>query len=234
MNDPQLDALIAGPADAALSRRQLNRSLLAGLLALPALGSPLLPAEAEAAESAARGISASQMGLAALGPGFGIGPGYLDRSYHGYSSPVRADGRGSVYIRHTGRDFRKPAGSPVHALTGGVVTRIIGIRSQPISLCVMIADGRGHYWAYGHMVPAVREGQRIARGQVIGRIANPRGAFKPHVHISAMSVPYPTRSKAVNDAIGWGRAYGRTGGQAQANATRFTDDPLLVYARSLR
>ena len=55
-----------------------------------------------------------------------------------------------------------------------------------------------------------------------------------HLHVTAITVPFPTRDAEVNRAIGWGRAYGRTAEEAEANALRFTDDPLEAYGCSLQ
>jgi murein DD-endopeptidase MepM/ murein hydrolase activator NlpD len=217
--------------DARLSRRRFQASLLTGLVGLAAAGN--LPAVAATATESACSVTPEQMMQAAIGSGGRLLAQYLASSYMGYSKAVHVDRRGSVYVRHTGRDFGKPAGSEVRALTSGRVVALLGKASEPTSLATVVADGGGRYWVYGHMSPRLRVGQVVNRGQVVGTIANPRGAFSPHVHITTFTVRFPSGESAVRQAMGWGRAYGKTQAEAVANAQRYTEDPLLAYAKSL-
>jgi murein DD-endopeptidase MepM/ murein hydrolase activator NlpD len=166
-----------------------------------------------------------------------IGPGgrplaqYLDDDYMGYDHAVAVIGRGKTFVRHTGRDFWKAPGTPVRALTSGRVTGLMNLQSPVYWHAAIVHDGGGTWWAYGHLNLKVRVGEVINRGEIVGTIADPKGAFTPHVHVSALRVPYPTHAEAINDAIGWGRSYGRTAAEAKANALRYTDDPLDAFAR---
>ncbi|MEK0083998.1 M23 family metallopeptidase [Benzoatithermus flavus] len=222
MTKPSFDAFTFG--------RLLKASLLAGLLSLMLLS--FAPIPAAAVESEACGTSVMQMGMRAVGAGFRLGAQYMDPHYRGYRKPVRQEGYGTVYIQHTGRDFIKSIGTPVRAVAPGrVAYNTRGTPGQPASKFTFIR-GSGVTWAYGHILPAVRVGQSIRPGQLIGYIANPRGMFPPHVHIGAITLPYPTRNRAVNAAMNAGRAFGRTPGQAAANARRYTMDPLRAFARA--
>lgn len=181
-----------------------------------------------------REVTQAELMRAALGPGAEPGPQYLDQRYRGYARPTRAAGRGMVYARHTGRDFRAPPGTEARALAPGTVAALLGSPRIPASRAVVVAGEDGVYWVYGHLSPEVRPGQAVERGQTVGRVADPEGAFRPHLHVTAITVPFPTRDAEVNRAIGWGRAYGQTAEEAEANALRFTDDPLEAYGCSLQ
>jgi hypothetical protein len=177
-------------------------------------------------------ITPTQMMEATVGSSGKLLAQYLAPRYRGYAKPVHVAGRDTVYVRHTGRDFGMPPGTEVRALTPGMVVALLGNAARPASLATIVADNDRH-WVYGHIFPETRLGQMVGRGQVIGKIVDPLGAFPPHVHITTITVSFPTRNSEVNDAIGWGRAYGKTPQQAEANALRYTDDPLEAYACSL-
>jgi murein DD-endopeptidase MepM/ murein hydrolase activator NlpD len=212
--------------------RFLKASFLAGLLSLVLALLAVSPAKADTTERAC-GISLQQMGQVAVGGGFRPLAQYLERNYPGYKKPVYQAGYGRVFVRHTGRDFGKPVGTPVRAVAAGrVVWNTRGQGGKPASRFVFIKGNTGVSWLYGHIRTAVRVGQVVRRGQVIGFIDNPRGQFSPHVHITVSKVDLPTRNKSITNAMNAGRAFGRTPGQAQANALRFTVDPLSAFARA--
>lgn len=90
---------------------------------------------------------------------------------------------------HWGQDFGRDGGSgghPIFAAQGGSVV-MVGAASgfgQWIVLDHPTADGSGTT-VYGHIIPEVRHGQRVAAGQRIGYI-NPNqatnGGVAPHLH----------------------------------------------------
>lgn len=165
-----------------------------------------------------------------VGTGAEIGAGYLSPSYVGYDARVEIPGRGSTYVRHTGRDFRMGIGGRVHALVAGHVTAILGRHAPAKDQAVVIDDGDGIHWIYGHIRIGLQVGQVVGRGQVVGTIADPQGEFRPHAHIGAYKVPLPNDDAAFRANMGWGRAYGDTEAEAEANALRYTIDPLEAYA----
>lgn len=219
MNEPKNDGR--------LTRRQLHTSLFTGLLGLAAAS--MLPGEADAAECA---VTAEMMRDAVVGPKGEVGATYCSPTYGGYKEKVYSEIHGMAFVRHTGRDFRSPIGTPVHALASGRVTAVLARTQIPRERAVIVHDGGSTWWIYGHIAQAVAVGQVINRGQVVGHIGDPMGAFKPHVHVGAYKVPLPNRDAAFRAAMGWGRAYGHTVAEVEANVKRYTYDPLLAFART--
>jgi len=91
--------------------------------------------------------------------------------------------------RHDAIDIMAPAGTPVVAAARGTVEKLYTSESGGgITAYVRSPDGRWSYY-YAHLqsyAPGLREGQKIARGQPIGRVgstgnANPEG---PHLHFA--------------------------------------------------
>ncbi len=90
---------------------------------------------------------------------------------------------------HWGTDFGRNGGSggqPVFAAQGGSVV-MVGPASgfgQWVVLDHPTADGSGTT-VYGHVIPEVRQGQRVVAGQRIARInpdSNTNGGVAPHLH----------------------------------------------------
>lgn len=90
---------------------------------------------------------------------------------------------------HYGVDFGWPGGSgglPVYASQGGTVA-MVGPASgfgQWVVVDSPAADGAGTQ-VYGHIIPEVRQGQRVEAGQRIAHInpdSNTNGGVAPHLH----------------------------------------------------
>ncbi|RDE04709.1 M23 family metallopeptidase [Sphingomonas aracearum] len=82
---------------------------------------------------------------------------------------------------HKGLDIAAPWGSPIYAAIDGVV-QFAG-RSSGYGNFVKLAHGGGIASGYGHMSRiAVRPGQRVARGQVIGFVGSTGMSTGPHLH----------------------------------------------------
>ncbi|HKI03632.1 MAG TPA: M23 family metallopeptidase [Thermoanaerobaculia bacterium] len=95
----------------------------------------------------------------------------------GYRSDPLTHGRGD----HQGVDIAAAPGQPVLASADGVVVRagLIGGLGQ----AVYIAHGFGVTTRYGHMSRVeVRPGQRIKRGDVVGRVGNTGRSTGYHLH----------------------------------------------------
>jgi murein DD-endopeptidase MepM/ murein hydrolase activator NlpD len=94
---------------------------------------------------------------------------------------VRRIINGEPRAPHTGADFPAPAGTPVMASNAGTVALVA---EQFFSGRTVILDhGLGLYTMYFHLQEClVREGQRVAPGEVIGRVGNTGRATGPHLH----------------------------------------------------
>lgn len=106
--------------------------------------------------------------------------------------------------QHWGVDFGRDGGSgglPVYAVQGGTVWAV-GPASgfgQWVVLDHPTEDGGGTT-VYGHIIPEVRQGQRVGAGQRIARInpdSNTNGGVAPHLHLEwhryVWSPPGPNR-----------------------------------------
>lgn len=84
---------------------------------------------------------------------------------------------------HHGIDVFARRGAPLVATADGVITRV-GTRSSTSGLRVRLRDDCGWEYYYGHLESAaVREGQRVSAGQLIGRMGN-SGAPSVHLHFN--------------------------------------------------
>ena len=95
----------------------------------------------------------------------------------GYRSDPLTHGRGT----HQGVDIAAAPGQPVLASADGVVVRAGSIGG--LGQAVYIAHGFGLTTRYGHMSRIdVRPGQRIKRGDVVGRVGNTGRSTGYHLH----------------------------------------------------
>ncbi len=119
--------------------------------------------------------------------------------------------------RHEAIDILEPRGTPVHAVVSGTVRKLF--LSQPGGKTIYQFDKMGVYcYYYAHLdryAEGLREGMRVARGDVIGFVgstgnADPRA---PHLHFAIFMLgperlwwrgkainPYPALVAAVNRA----------------------------------
>lgn len=103
---------------------------------------------------------------------------------------------------HSGMDFGGGYGAPIYAVTDGVVS--IAGRHGGFGNYVKLSHGGGLGTGYGHMSRiAVRPGQRVNRGQVIGYIGSTGLSTGPHLHyelyrngraVNPASVTFVTRA----------------------------------------
>jgi len=92
--------------------------------------------------------------------------------------------RGSRHSTRHGRaiDIAVPTGTNVFATESGTVTQV---RNQPngFGLYIEIRHNNGAFSLYAHLSRQdVREGDRVSRGQVIGRSGNTGSSSGPHLH----------------------------------------------------
>ena len=83
---------------------------------------------------------------------------------------------------HTGVDFAAPTGTEVFS-TGNGVVREVEFNRSGYGLTVIIDHSFGYQTLYAHLSRIdVRPGQKISRGQVIGRVGNTGLSKAPHLH----------------------------------------------------
>ncbi len=83
---------------------------------------------------------------------------------------------------HTGMDFSAPVGTDIFSTGDGKVIQVNNARSG-YGKHVVIDHGFGYQTLYAHMsVMDVRRGQKVKRGDVIGKIGNSGTSSGPHLH----------------------------------------------------
>lgn len=90
---------------------------------------------------------------------------------------------GKVQSYHQGLDFGVPSGTPVSALNSGTVLLARNLYFE--GNCVVIDHGQGLLSLYLHLSEfAVKEGQPVKRGEVIGLSGGTGRATGPHLHVA--------------------------------------------------
>jgi murein DD-endopeptidase MepM/ murein hydrolase activator NlpD len=90
---------------------------------------------------------------------------------------------GKVQSYHQGLDYGVPSGTSVSALNSGTVLLARNLYFE--GNCVMIDHGQGLLTLYLHLSEfAVKEGQRVKRGEVIGLSGGTGRATGPHLHVA--------------------------------------------------
>jgi murein DD-endopeptidase MepM/ murein hydrolase activator NlpD len=107
-----------------------------------------------------------------------------------YVFPV-GGGPGVVSVGHTHHDFpaadiAAPMGSPVYALSDGVVLYAWAAPQGNCGIGVMIATTDGQKWTYCHLSyldPNMRQGAQLAAGDSVGLVGASGDATGPHLHL---------------------------------------------------
>ena len=95
---------------------------------------------------------------------------------------VRSDPFRGAAAMHAGIDLAGPSGTPIYATADGVVSTA-GYNSGGYGNLVKIDHGRGIETRYGHLSSmAVAPGQRVTRGQQIGRMGSTGRSTGSHLH----------------------------------------------------
>jgi murein DD-endopeptidase MepM/ murein hydrolase activator NlpD len=82
---------------------------------------------------------------------------------------------------HAGCDFSAPQGTAIYATGNGTVVK--ASRAGALGNAVVIDHGYGYVTKYGHMSKfAVRQGQKVKRGDLIGYVGNTGLSAAPHCH----------------------------------------------------
>ncbi len=83
---------------------------------------------------------------------------------------------------HYGMDFTAKTGTPIYA-TGDGVVKHAGWKANGFGKHVVINHGFGYETLYAHMSKvAVRNGEKVKRGQIIGYVGNTGLSAGPHCH----------------------------------------------------
>ena len=83
---------------------------------------------------------------------------------------------------HTGMDFSAKSGTPIYATGDGKVSKVRRSR-RGYGNHVIIDHGFGYKTLYAHMKKyAVRKGQKVKRGEVIGFVGSTGTSVAPHLH----------------------------------------------------
>lgn len=83
---------------------------------------------------------------------------------------------------HTGIDFAAAIGTPIYATADGVIDRL-DVSFSGYGKMIEIDHGFGYRTRYAHMHGfAVRQGQKIKRGDLIGYVGNTGLSTAPHLH----------------------------------------------------
>jgi murein DD-endopeptidase MepM/ murein hydrolase activator NlpD len=83
---------------------------------------------------------------------------------------------------HEGVDFTAPVGTPIYVTGNGVVS-VAGRNLGGYGIEVEVDHGYSYYTRYAHLSRlAVRKGQQVKRGQIIGFVGNTGKSTAPHLH----------------------------------------------------
>lgn len=87
---------------------------------------------------------------------------------------------------HRGLDLRGAQGTPIHALSDGIVALADNLYYSGNT--VYVNHGNGVFSAYLHMSKTnVKPGQRVSRGQVLGEVGATGRVTGPHLHLSVFA-----------------------------------------------
>jgi murein DD-endopeptidase MepM/ murein hydrolase activator NlpD len=90
-----------------------------------------------------------------------------------------------VYKDHNGLDFSAPKGTPVYATGDGIVTR--ANTSSSYGRVIYLNHGHGYETRYAHLSRfAVRPGERIKRGHILGYVGNTGTSVSAHLHYEVL------------------------------------------------
>lgn len=99
-------------------------------------------------------------------------------SYYGY----RTDPFYKVTKFHEGIDFTASVGTEIYSTGDGTVVSVERSRGG-YGNCIIVNHGFGYQTLYAHLSKMdVRRGQKVKRGQVIGRVGNTGKSTAPHLH----------------------------------------------------
>ena len=87
---------------------------------------------------------------------------------------------------HPGIDFAAPIGTPIYATADGVIQET-SVRFSGYGKMIMIDHGFGYQTRYAHMHDfAIRQGQKVKRGDLIGYVGNTGLSTSSHLHYEVL------------------------------------------------
>ena len=87
---------------------------------------------------------------------------------------------------HTGIDFAASIGTPIYATADGRIAEV-SVRFSGYGKMIVIDHGFGYKTRYAHMHEfAVRQGQNIKRGELIGYVGDTGLSTSPHLHYEVL------------------------------------------------
>ena len=104
-------------------------------------------------------------------------------SYHAYGVPILAVADGKIVSLKDGLPENVPQAKQM-----AVTMNLVNIAGNHL----VEAIGGGQYVGYAHLIPgsiAVKLGEQVHRGQVLGRLGNSGNSTEPHLHIQVCNGP---------------------------------------------
>lgn len=91
-----------------------------------------------------------------------------------------------IHRPHNGVDYTAPLGTPVIASGSGTIEKVVINRTRSgYGTYILIRHGESLHSFYGHLDEVlVKEGQKISRGQVIGKVGTTGLSMSPHLHFA--------------------------------------------------
>ncbi len=151
-----------------------------------------------------------------------------DRQYDGDPTKVES-------FPAYGSDIHAVADGPVVAVVDGLPEQMPGPNPSGLPLDQypgnhIIQDlGNGNYAMYAHIktgTVAVKPGDRLTTGQVIGAVGNTGNTTAPHLHFQVMSTPDPLRSDGLPFVYNTFRLDDRIAGTAEELDELAPDQPI--------
>jgi murein DD-endopeptidase MepM/ murein hydrolase activator NlpD len=113
------------------------------------------------------------------------------RTVLGFGDPWGfARGCDGAWKVHTGRDLKVTAGTPVYAMADGVGRAVLSDPQWRGAVTLEHRDSQGQKFTtgYWHIMPLVKVGQQVRRGQPIAVVASM--GTNTHLHVSVRNAPY--------------------------------------------
>ena len=83
---------------------------------------------------------------------------------------------------HTGLDFAAPTGTPIHAVANGVITEVGWAGAYGNRTEMQLKDGTVLWYCHQTSI-AVKVGEQVVGGQVIGYVGSTGNTTGPHLHL---------------------------------------------------